>query len=186
MAFRRSSMSSSFRWTSLFSDCSDDSFRIFSCSFGSLRSRIVIRQLYFSLNSVPLRLPVSGEAHSHMRTLRLVALVVFMPCGYSEHMGAWTPSGIQALPFFGQVGLSHSLDSGLMPALYLLSRFLLVPSFPTSDSWLLTFFLQSFNPGIAFFSHSSCLRSSTISMTDHLFLRVHGSNIRSKILARII
>ena len=36
---------------------------------------------------------------------------------------------VQALLFFGRVGLSHSVGSGLMPALYPLSGFLLVSSF---------------------------------------------------------
>ena len=38
---------------------------------------------------------------------------------------------IQALPFFGPVELSHSVDSGMMLFPYLLSVFLLVPSFST-------------------------------------------------------
>ena len=36
------------------------------------------------------------------------------------------------LPFSGQVGLSNFESSGLMPALYLLSGFILIPSFLTS------------------------------------------------------
>ena len=36
------------------------------------------------------------------------------------------------LPFSSQVGLSHFKGPGLMPALYLLSGFLLIPSFLTS------------------------------------------------------
>ena len=61
---------------------------------------------------------------------------------------------MQAPPFFGQVELSRSTNSGLMSAIYLLSRFLLVPSFSTSALVTLDFlsldvrsghhFLQSF------------------------------------------
>ena len=60
----------------------------------------------------------------------------------------------QYLPFSGQVGLSHFEDSGLMPVPYLLSEFLLIPSFSTSALVTLDFlsltvksrhrFLQSF------------------------------------------
>ena len=48
------------------------------------------------------------------------------------HMGERISVGRQGLSFFGHVGLSHSVGSGLMHALYLLSGFLSVPSFPTS------------------------------------------------------
>ena len=43
------------------------------------------------------------------------------------------------LPFSGQVGLSNFKSPGLMPALYLLSGFLLIPSFPTSTLVTLDF-----------------------------------------------
>ena len=48
-AFRRSSMSSSFRWALLFSDCFDDSLLNFSYSFGSSRSETVIGSAIFCL-----------------------------------------------------------------------------------------------------------------------------------------
>ena len=76
-AFRRSSMSSNFRWASLLSDCSDDSLLNFSFSFGSSRSRTAIGS---ALNSAPLHLPVSVEEHSYTGILRLVALVGLAPC----------------------------------------------------------------------------------------------------------
>ena len=87
-------------------------------------------QLYFSLNFVPLRSPVSGEAHSHMGTLQLVVLVVLVsePC---QVYGL--------LPFFGQVRLSHFVGPGLMPTIYLLSEFLSVPSFLPSTLMTLGF-----------------------------------------------
>ena len=50
-------------------------------------SKLLLVQPYSVLNSAPLRLPVLGEAHSHTGTLRLVALVVLVPYGHSEHMG---------------------------------------------------------------------------------------------------
>ena len=60
----------------------------------------------------------------------------------------------RALPFFSWLELSHFGDSGLMPVPYLLSEFLLIPSFSTSALVTLDFlsltvksrhhFLQSF------------------------------------------
>ena len=100
--------------------------------------KLLSGQLYLPLNFVPLRSPALGEAHSCTRTLQLVALVVLVPCEHLEHMGKWTLPGIRAPPFFGQVGLSHSVGSSLMPALYL-SEFLLVPSFLPSVLMTLDF-----------------------------------------------
>ena len=50
---RRSSMSSSFRWASLLSDCSDDFFLIFSYSFRSLRSGTAIGSTMFTPEFCP-------------------------------------------------------------------------------------------------------------------------------------
>ena len=44
--------------------------------------KLLLVQPYFALNSAPLRLPVLGEVHSHMGTLRLAALVVLVPYGH--------------------------------------------------------------------------------------------------------
>ena len=44
-----------------------------------------------------------------------------------------------ALPFFDLVKLSNSVDSSLVPVLYLLSKFLLIPSFLTSVPGTLDF-----------------------------------------------
>ena len=44
-------------------------------------------QQYLPLNFIPLRSPASGEAHNRTGTLRLVALVVLVSRGHSEHMG---------------------------------------------------------------------------------------------------
>ena len=49
--------------------------------------KLLLVQPYFTLNSVPFRLPVSEEAHSHTGTLRLVALVVLVLRGHLERMG---------------------------------------------------------------------------------------------------
>ena len=49
--------------------------------------KLLLVQPYFALNFIPFRLPVSGEAHSHTGTLRLVALVVLVLRGHLERMG---------------------------------------------------------------------------------------------------
>ena len=63
-----------------------------------------------------------------------------MPNGRLERMGECTPVDKRALPFFSWLELSHFGDSGLMPVPYLLSRFLLIPSFSTSTLVTLDFF----------------------------------------------
>ena len=54
-------------------------------------------------------------------------------------MGECTPVDKRALPFFDLVELSNSVDSSLVPVLYLLSKFLLIPSLLTSVPWTLDF-----------------------------------------------
>ena len=54
------------------------------------------------------------------------------------------------LPFSGQVGLSHFEDSSLMPIPYLLSEFLLIPSFPTSALVTLDFLFLTIQSGHRF------------------------------------
>ena len=56
-------------------------------------------------------------------------------------------SGIQAPPFFGPTGLSHSVGLGLMPAFYPLLGFLLVPSFQSSTLVTLDFFSLTVQSG---------------------------------------
>ena len=87
------------------------------------------------------------------------------------------------LPFSSQVGLSHFEGPGLMPALYLLLGFLLIPSFLTSVLETLDFLfliVQSghhslqpfFAPGIEYGID-----------VGSLVLKSPNSDIRSKILA---
>ena len=47
---------------------------------------LLLVQPYSTLNFVPLHLPVSGEAHSHMRIPRFVALVGLVSHRHSKHI----------------------------------------------------------------------------------------------------
>ena len=71
-------------------------------------------------NFGPIRPSALGEVHSHMGTLRPVALVVLVPYARLERIRECTPMDKRALPFFGLVKLSHSGDLGPMPVPYLL------------------------------------------------------------------
>ena len=119
---------------------------------------LLLVQPYFA----PLRLSVSGEKYSHTGTLRLVVLVVLVPCGRLERMGECTLVDIQALPFFSLFELSHSGDLGLMSVPYLLSRFLLIPSSPTSVPVTLDFLSLIVQSGHHFLSHSLSLEPGVV------------------------
>ena len=64
-------------------------------------------QLRLPQNSGPLHSFALGEAHSHMGTLRLVALVVLVPYGHLEHMEECMLVDKRHLPFSGRFELSH-------------------------------------------------------------------------------
>ena len=83
-------------------------------------------------NSGLLHSHVLGEVHRHRGTLRLAALVAFVPYGRWEHMGECTLMDKQVLPFSGRLELFNSVDSILMSVPYLLLKSLSVPSFPPS------------------------------------------------------
>ena len=64
--------------------------------------------------------------------------------------GGVNPAGYTTFSLLGQVGLSHSMGPGLIPAHYLLSGFLSVPSFPTSALVTLDFLSLTFQFGHCF------------------------------------